>query len=90
VWGMKATLLILAGVMGQSVLAADKKPLIADPMVEEQIRLSLKKPMGGPAEADLEKVTVRVLTNNQLTHEKDLEKLTEFRLKSPVTRPTSS
>jgi hypothetical protein len=28
---VKATLLILAVVMGQSVLAADKKPLIADP-----------------------------------------------------------
>ena len=88
--GMKATLLILAVMIGQSVLAADKKPLIADPIVEAQIRLSLKKPMGDLAEADLEKVTVLVLTNNQLTDEKGLEKLTEFRLKSPVTRPTSS
>ena len=34
---MKATLLIFAVVMGQSVLAADKeKPLIADPVVKKQ------------------------------------------------------
>ena len=39
---MKATLLTLAMVMGQSVVAADMEPLLADPIVEKAIRDSLK------------------------------------------------
>jgi hypothetical protein len=35
---MKHILLILAVVMSQSVLAADKKPLITNPIVEKAIR----------------------------------------------------
>ena len=34
---MRYFLLMIAVVMGQSVLAADKKPLIADPIVEKAI-----------------------------------------------------
>ena len=49
VGGVKQLLLMIAVVMGQSVLAADKKPLIADPIVEKAIRKSLKKPAGGLA-----------------------------------------
>ena len=41
--GMKATLLICAVVMmGQSVMAADKEPLIADPIVEKVMELHLE------------------------------------------------
>ena len=56
---MKYFLLIFAVVMGQSVLAADKKPLIADPIVEKAIRskYSLNKPAGDLTKADLETVT---------------------------------
>ena len=54
---MKSLLLALAVVMGQSVLAADKKPLIADPIIEKSVRMSLKKPTGELTKADLERVT---------------------------------
>ena len=41
--GVKATLLICAVVMmGQSVMAADKEPLIADPIVEKVMELHLE------------------------------------------------
>ncbi len=66
-------------VMGQSVLAADKKPLIADPIVEKAIRRHLKKPTGELTKADLEKVTALALGNNQLTDVKGLEKLTQLK-----------
>jgi len=52
---MKAVILVL-GLVG-CALIPDKKPLIADPIVEKAIRLSLKKPAGELTEADLEKVT---------------------------------
>ena len=58
--GFKAVrqlLLILVVVMGQSVLAADKKPPIANPIVEKAIRKQIKKPTGELTKADLEKVT---------------------------------
>ena len=75
---MKQLLLICAVVMGQSVLAADKK-LIADPIVEEAIRIELKKLTGELTKADLEKVTKLDLDNNQLTEmPKGLEKLTQL------------
>ena len=69
VWGMQKTiLLILAVVVGQSVLAADKKPLIADPIVEKNIRETLRKPTGKKlTKADLEKVTVLYLKNTAFT-----------------------
>ena len=46
--GVKQILLIIAVVIGQSVLPADKKPLIADPIVEKAVRspFSLNKPKG--------------------------------------------
>ena len=67
--GVKQILLICAVVMGQSVLAADKKPLIADPIVEKAVRnnFSVKKPTGELTKADLEKVTILVLNNTQIT-----------------------
>ena len=77
-WGVKATLLICAVVVGQSVLAADKKPLIADPIVEKAIREELKKPTGNLTKADLEKVTGLFLFQNQLPSVKGLEKLTQL------------
>ena len=61
-WGMKATLLILAVVMGQSVLAADKKPKIfpnspeAKAAIEKAIREAAGKPTGKLTKSDLEKV----------------------------------
>ena len=64
---MKQVLLILAVVMGQSVLAGDKKPLIADPIVEKAIRRRLKKPTGELTKADLIKVTFVVFEFTKLT-----------------------
>jgi len=60
VWGVKQILLILAVVMGQSVLAADKKPLTKEEsakVIEAAIRKAAKKPTGELTEADLEKLT---------------------------------
>jgi len=42
VWGVKQIQMICAVVMGQSVLAADEKPLIADPIVEKVMELHLE------------------------------------------------
>ena len=54
--------------MGQSVLAADKKPLIADTIVEKAIHdpFSLNKPTGELTKADLEKVTGLVLGGTKI------------------------
>ena len=78
---MRYFLLILVVVMGQSVLAADKKPLIADPIVEEAIRKELKKPEGKLTEADYEKLTKLRLQNTQITDAglKDIAKLQQLR-----------
>jgi len=78
VWGMRYFLLMIAVVMGQSVLAADKKPLITNPIVEKAIRKSLKKPTGELTEADLEKVTELDLRYKQLTSVTGLGKLTQL------------
>ncbi len=64
--------------MGQSVLAADKKPLIADPIVEKAVREELKKPTGELTKADLEKVKGLNLSRNGLTDVTGLEKLTKL------------
>ena len=53
---MKQLLLIIAVVMGQSVLAADEV-VIKDPIVEKAVRKQLKKPEGELTKADLEKLT---------------------------------
>jgi len=67
VWGVKQLLLICAVVMGQSVLAADEEPLIADPIVEKEIRKSLKKSEGELTKADLAKVTQFSLAYTKIT-----------------------
>ena len=67
VGGVKQLLLICAVVMGQSVLAADKKPLITNPIVEKEIRRWAKKPTGELTEADLEKVTRLYLRDPKIT-----------------------
>ena len=74
---MKQILLIIALVMGQTVLAADKKPLIADPIVEKEIRKSLKKPEGVLTEADWAKITYLSLYRAKITDAglKELAKL---------------
>ena len=51
---------------------------IADPIVEKEIRRQRKKPTGELTKADLEKVTVLFLDDNQLTSVKGLEKLTKL------------
>ena len=66
-WGMKQILLICAMVMGQSVLAGDKKPLITDPNVEKAIRMELKKRTGELTKADLAKVTRLDLYDTKIT-----------------------
>ena len=64
---MQKIILIIAVVMGQSVLAADKKSLIVDHTVEKAIRKSLKKPEGELTKADLEKMTALYLADKGLT-----------------------
>ena len=64
--GMKQILLIMAVVIGQSVLAADEV-VIKDPIVEEAIRKSLEKPEGQLTKADLAKVTRLDLNDTQIT-----------------------
>ena len=66
-WGVKQLLLIVAVVIGQSVLAADKKPLIADPIVEKAIRKQIKKPEGELTKAELEKLTHLDLHDTKIT-----------------------
>ncbi len=88
-WRMKATLLILAVVMGQSVLAADKKPLTKEEsakVIEAEIRARLKfvhginKPTGELTKADFEKVARLLnLQDQQLTDVKWLEKRTQLK-----------
>ena len=81
---MKQLLLILT-VVGQSVLAADKKPLTKEgsaKVIEAAIRKAAKKPTGELTKADLEKVTNLDLSGRQLTEvPKSLEKLTQFKVR---------
>jgi len=67
VGGMKAVILLL--LLGQAVSAADKKPLIADPIVEKAIRgpFCLNKPKGELTKTDLEKVTFLYMNDTKLT-----------------------
>ena len=79
--GVKQILLIVAVVVGQSVLATDKKPLTKEESakaIEAAIRKKINKPTGELTKADLEKVTRLTLDNNQLTDVRGLEKLTEI------------
>ena len=62
-----AVLLALVLGVGQSVLAADKKPLIADPTVEKVLRKELKKPEGELTKADLAKVRRLALSTTRIT-----------------------
>ena len=78
---MKAILLIFAVVMGQSVLAADKK-LIADPIVEKAIRKELKKPTGKFTKVDLMKVKNLNLRDKGLTDIRSLAGLSELEVLS--------
>ena len=85
VGGVKQLLLICAVVMGQSVLAEDKKPLITNPIVKKAIRKSLKKPRGELTKADLKKVTSLSLVRTQITDAglkeiAKLQKLTKLNL----------
>ena len=78
---MKQILLILAVVMGQSVLAVDKKPLTEEEhakVIEVAIRGVLQKSTGKLTKADLEKVTGLGIHQNQLTSVEGLEKLTQL------------
>jgi Leucine-rich repeat (LRR) protein len=65
--GMKQILGMIAVVVlvGQSVVADEK--LIADPIVEKVVLLSLEKPEGELTEADLENVTALVLRRTKIT-----------------------
>ena len=80
---MKQLLLICAVGMGQSVLAADKKPLTKEEsakVIEAAIRKAAKKPTGELTEADLEKVELLDLSVNQLSEvPKGLEKLDQLK-----------
>ncbi len=68
--GVKAVILLLAVVLGQSVLAADKKPLTKKEeaeVIEAAIRKAAKKPTGELTKADLGKVTRLRLSGTQIT-----------------------
>ena len=78
---MKQILLMIAVVAGQSVLAADKKPLTKEEsakVIEAAIRKAAKKPTGELTKADYEKVTRLYFVSNRLTSVKELEKLTQL------------
>ena len=78
---MKQLLLICAVVMGQSVLAADKKPLTKEEsgqVIEAVIRKELKKPIGELTKADLEKVKRLDLNNKGITDISALAELKEL------------
>ena len=79
---MKQLLLMITVVMGQSVLAADKRPLIADPIVDKAIREELKKPTGKFTEADLIKVKNLNLRDKGLTDIRSLAGLSELEMLS--------
>ena len=78
----KLLLLMIAVMMGQSALAADKKPLTKEQsakVIEAAIRKAAKKPTGELTKADLEKVTSLGLIDKQLNDmPKGLEKLTQL------------
>ena len=79
--GMKHLLLVLAVVLGQSLMAADEEPVGKEQsaIVEEAIRKSLKKPAGKLTKADLKKVKSLHLGSERLTEiPKGLEKLTQL------------
>ena len=76
--GVKQILLIMAVVMGQSVLAADEKPLIANPIVEKAIRKELEKPTGKLTKADLAKVTLLSLDDGPKITDADLKELAKL------------
>ena len=75
---MKQILLICAVLVGQSVLAADKKPLITNPIVEKAIRKELKKPTGALTKADLAKVTLLSLDDGTKITDADLKELAKL------------
>ena len=89
-FSMKHFLLILMLVMGQSVLAADKKSLTKEEsakVIEAEIRRQLKKPKGELTKADLEKVKRLNLQGNKLTDVKGLEKLTAVKAAESPRQP---
>ena len=78
--GVKQLLLIVAVVLGQSVLAADKKPLTKEKsakVIEAAIRNVAGKPTGELTKADLEKLRVLFPSGEGLTDVKGLEKLSK-------------
>ena len=80
---MKQVLVMMAAVVlvGQSVVAADKKPLTKEEsakLIEAKIRKAAGKPKGELTKADLDKVTKLYISYNQLTSVKGLEKLTQL------------
>ena len=76
--GVKQTLMIVAVVMGQSVLATDEKPLITNPIVEKAIRKELKKPTRELTKADLAKVTLLSLDDGPKITDADLKELAKL------------
>ena len=75
---MKHILLICAVVMGQSVLAADERPLITNPNVEKAIRKELKKTTGELDQTDLGKVTLLSLDDGPKITDAGLKELAKL------------
>ena len=91
---MRYFLLILAVVVGQSVLAADQKPLTKEEsakVIEAAIRKAANKPTGELTKEESAKVTELDLKRKNLTEvPKGLEKLTQLEyLWLPLNKLTS-
>jgi len=71
-------LLLICAVVGQPLLAIDKKPLIANPIIEKVIRAELKKPIGNLTETDLSKIKHLNLRGKELTDLGSLTGLSEL------------
>tara|TARA_Y100001934_G_scaffold141368_1_gene170263 strand:- start:74 stop:424 length:351 start_codon:yes stop_codon:yes gene_type:complete len=87
VGGVKALILLLVVVVGQSVLAADKKPLTKEESakaIEAAIRRAAQKPEGKLTEADLGKITFLALIGTK-TPDEGLKEV--VKCVSPVASP---
>ena len=60
-------------------LAANKRSIIANSIIEAAIRYELEKPMSDLTSADLGKVTKLTISESKLTDVKDLENLTQLK-----------
>ena len=73
------TLLTVLLCLSLPLIGADKKPLIADPIVEKAVRKELDKPTGELTKADLEAINRLPIESVGLTETKGLEVFTQLK-----------